>query len=82
MKLTKTEKEKIVNRALNDVFKVKEQKLQLAREKLALDIYETIFSADERRMISSLPAGWMLTRTNLRVYGLSQRQLFNRGGAS
>ena len=72
-RLTKAEKENIVDRAVADVTKVKEQKLQERLYKVSMKIYESLFTKEQKDLMAKLPDGWLHSVTSIQVTGLQRR---------
>lgn len=72
-RLTKAEKENIVDRAVADVTKVKEQKPQNRLYKVSTKIYDSLFTKEQKDLMAKLPDGWLRSETSLRVNRLHHR---------
>lgn len=72
-RLTKAEKELIVDRAVVDVTKVKEQKLQERLYKASMRIYDSLFTKEQKDLMAKLPDGWLCSETSIRVNRLQYR---------
>lgn len=64
-KLTKAEKEAIINRAVKDVFEKKFQRLKEQEYKLSLEAYDSLYSQEEKDLIKKLPDRWLHHCTTL-----------------
>ncbi len=71
-RLTKAEKENIVDRAVVDVTKVKEQKLQERLYKASMRIYDSLFTKEQKDLMAKLPDGWLHSVTSIQVTGLQR----------
>lgn len=67
-RLTKSEKELIIERALKDVFKTKEDKLELEGKKLADQMYLTLYTDSEKELLNKSPKKWFNHVTNCSCY--------------
>ena len=72
-RLTKAEKENIVDRAVADVTKAKEQKLQERLYSVSLKIYDSRFTKEQKDLMAKLPNGWLHSVTRIQVTGLRHR---------
>lgn len=66
-KLTKIQKDEIIDRALKDTFEVRRQLLIRDKNLAAHALYEAIFPKEMRDKMKALPAGWLPTTTVLRI---------------
>lgn len=67
-RLTKSEKELIIERALKDVFKTKEDKLELEGKKLADQMYLTLYTDSEKELLNKSPKKWFNHVTDCSCY--------------
>jgi hypothetical protein len=73
-RLTKDEKENIAYRAVADVTKAKEQKLQERLYSVSLKIYNSLFTKEQKDLMAKLPDGWLQYETSIRVNKLQYRR--------
>lgn len=73
-RLTKAEKENIVDLAIADVTKTKELKLQNRLYKVSMKIYDSLFTKEQKDLMAKLPDGWLGSETSIRVNNLRIRR--------
>ncbi len=66
-RLTKTEKNDIIDRAVKDTFQARKQLLQRDTNLAAHALYDAVFPKEIRDKMKALPQGWMPTTTTIRI---------------
>jgi len=69
-RLLKTDKEDTIRRALADTFQVREQKVKRELNLAAHQLYEAYFTEEERKLMKTLPLGWLQPVTSLQIKNL------------
>lgn len=79
--LTKAIRTKIVRNLIDHKFKDRYNLLIEQRASLALDVYRSCFSADDRKRMGELPEGWLPTRASISVKHGASYTCHNFSGA-
>lgn len=64
-RLTQQEKDWILTRALRDTFQKREGKLQIEWYYLSSKVFREMYTAEERALMKTIPAGWLDTVTDV-----------------